>query len=60
MQKERFKSVHVDIEKGIYEVNGERIPDRCSKFSLEFEDGVWSLAVTASKLYTNSDQKIME
>ena len=55
-QKEKFRSIHVDIKKGIYEINGEKIPDRCSEFSLEFKDGEWSLMITTSKLYTNSDR----
>lgn len=58
--KEKFRSVHIDIEKEIYEINGEKIPDRCSEFSLEFENGEWSLMITTSKSYTNSGQVIKE
>lgn len=57
MEKKKFKSVHIDIEKGIYEINGEKIPDRCSKLSLEFNNGEWSLLITTSNLYTSSDQQ---
>lgn len=58
--RERFESVHIDIEKGIYEINGEKIPDRCCELLLEFDNGEWSLMVTTSKLYGNSDQMIKE
>lgn len=52
--------MHIDIEKGIYEINGEKIPDRCCELLLEFDNGEWSLMVTTSKLYGNSDQMIKE
>ena len=55
---QKFWAAYFNIEKGIYEINGEKLPDRCSNFSLEFENGEWSLMITASKLYTNSDQTI--
>lgn len=57
INKEIFKSVHIDLEKGIYEINGEKIPDRCSGFLLEFENGEWSVDITTSQSYSNRYKK---
>ena len=56
-EKKKFKSIHVDTEKRIYEINGEKIPDRCSKLSLEFDNGEWLLLITTSNLYASSAQQ---
>ncbi len=36
---EKFKSIHIDIEKGIYEVNGRDISESGCALSLKYENG---------------------
>lgn len=43
---EKFRSINIDVEKGIYQVNGEDIGNNASRLKLEFEDGEWSLEVS--------------
>ena len=48
-----FKSIHIDTEKGIYQLNGENV-QRVRHLELEFENGKWSLLVTKDELYKQS------
>lgn len=57
---ENLKSIIIDVEKGIYEVNGEDIGKDTSELHLDFENGVWSLAVTRDMQFTTSDKQITE
>ena len=53
MEKKRFKSIHIDLEKGIFEINGEggkRITEL--SFSWNPEDG-FELVVSVDELYTS-------
>lgn len=55
---EELKTLTIDVEKGIYEVNGRDISGSCSEFHLEFENGHWSLKITEDRLYSTNDQFI--
>lgn len=52
---EKFRSINIDVEKGIYQVNGEDMGSDTSRLKLEFEDGEWSLEVTRDHRFTTSD-----
>ena len=52
-----FRSVNIDLEKGIYEVNGKDISKSGKELHLCFEDGSWSLVVSEETIYS-SDHKI--
>ena len=52
MEEKRFKSIHIDLEKGIYEVNGES-GKRITGLNLSWtpEDG-WELELSVDEIYT--------
>ena len=52
-----FRSVNIDLEKGIYEVNGRDISKSGKELHLCFEYGSWSLVVSEETIYS-SDHKI--
>jgi len=59
-----FKSVHIDLEKGIYELNGVDISkEPISKFAIWFDNGTWlasyDIAVTfeSKKAVSNDTTK---
>lgn len=54
METQKLKSVIIDVEKGIYEVNGKSIASGCSELTLEFKEGKWSLALTEDSIYSTS------
>ena len=44
MDKKSFKSIHIDLEKGIYEINGQSIKgESITELHLYFENGKWEL-----------------
>lgn len=43
--KKLFKSIHIDLEKRIFELNGEKM-EQVSGLALEFHDGKWHLHIT--------------
>lgn len=51
MTTEKFKSIHFDLERGIYEINGDKV-DRVRALSLTWdsEEG-WVLDVTKDETY---------
>ncbi len=51
MEEKRFKSIHIDLEKGIYEVNGEKV-ERATKLDLSWapEYG-WELLLSVNQVY---------
>lgn len=57
---EELESVHIDIEKGIFEVNGRDISKSGSSLELTFKNGNWSLMVTEDTIYNTSDQGARE
>lgn len=48
-----FKSLYVDAEKGIFEVNGEKI-ENVSAFSAAFKDGEYGLMITRDDMYASN------
>lgn len=56
----KLKSVLIDVEKGIYEVNGKSIGSGCSELTLEFKEGEWSLALTRDFRYSTNKSVIAE
>lgn len=53
-QKEILKSIHIDVDNGIFEVNGEDISADTSYLNLIFEAGVWSLVITRDTVYASA------
>ena len=43
--EENFKSIHIDLENGVYELNGRDISEICYDLELRFHNGKWSLTV---------------
>lgn len=50
MEAKTFKSIHIDLEKGIYQINGEEVP-KVSHMELLFEKGIWSLVISRDEFY---------
>ena len=51
-----FKSIHIDVEKGIYLLNGGDMK-YISHLDLEYENVKWSLSVTKDELYLQAATK---
>ena len=60
MEQEKLKTLRIDIDKGIYEVNGRDISNIGTYMNLIFEDGNWSLMVTENKFYSALCHEIKE
>lgn len=60
MRVEQFKSIHIDLQKGIFEVNGRDISKSGHKLSLECSNGEWTLVVSEDTLYTTNVRKTKE
>lgn len=56
VERKPFKSIHIDIDKGICLLNGKAL-SMVSRCNLEFNNGKWSLLITRDELYS---QKISE
>lgn len=56
VERKPFKSIHIDIEKEIYLLNGEKVP-MVSRIDLEFNNGKWSLLITRDELYVQETTK---
>lgn len=50
VERKRFESLHIDIEKDEFLLNGERM-EMVSRIDLEFNNGKWLLLVTRDELY---------
>lgn len=50
IERHEFKSLHIDIEKNEFRLNGEDM-QLVSRIDLEFNNGKWSLLVTKDELY---------
>lgn len=48
----QLKTLVVDIEKGICKLNGIDISKNTSELHLDFENGMWTLAVTQTTTHT--------
>lgn len=42
-KESKLKSVYFDLEKNVFEVNGEPLPNDCDELHLSFEYGQWVL-----------------
>lgn len=60
MNKKELRSLHIDVENGIYQLNEMDISKSVSRLELVFEDGIWSLMVTEDSIYTTNDHAIKE
>ena len=56
---EEFHSLRIDLDKGIFEVNGRNISSSGKELHLHFEKGMWSLVVEEDTVYS-SDRQIKE
>ena len=52
MKNKKFKSIHIDLERGIYEINGENV-ERITALNLNWipDDG-WALNISLDEIYT--------
>lgn len=57
---EKFESVHIDVDKNIYKVNGRDISKSGRYLELTFENGHWSLMISEDTFYSTSDQDVKE
>lgn len=53
LETKKFESIEIDITKGIYILNGERMKG-ISELHLEFSNLEWTLLVTQDKLYSQT------
>lgn len=55
MEDKKFKSIHIDLEKGIYEINGEN-EKRITQLNLSWtpEYG-WELELSVDEIYTSRE-----
>ena len=51
MKKEVLQSLVIDVERGVYQLNGVNIDDNTSELHLDFENREWSLQVTQDQTY---------
>lgn len=56
-KKEVLQSLVIDVERGVYLLNGVNIGDNTSKLHLDFENGEWSLRVTQDQTYETRNVK---
>lgn len=52
MDIEELKSVYLDVEKGVLEVNGQKLKN-VTEFSMTFNDGEFGLSVTHDDKFTS-------
>ena len=57
MKKEVLQSLVIDVERGVYQLNGVNIDDNTSELHLDFENGEWSLQVTQDQTYETHNVK---
>lgn len=55
---EKFESLHIDINKGIYEVNGRDVSKSGKNMKLTFEDGKWTLEISEDSFFTSNEKVI--
>lgn len=52
---EKLKTLHIDVDKGIYELNGRDISKTGTRLLLLYENGEWSLELDETSSYHTSD-----
>jgi len=55
MESKLFESLHIDVKKGEFLLNGEDMKE-VSHLELEFNNGEWSLLVTRDEFYKQAEQ----
>lgn len=55
MESKLFESLHIDVKKGEFLLNGESMK-AISHLELEFNNGEWSLLVTRDEFYKQAEQ----
>ena len=58
MSKE-LKSIHMDLDKKIFELNGKRL-EKCSFLNIRYENGIWSVEITKDEIYKSPMDHVME
>jgi len=51
VEVKEFKTLEIDVSKGVYRLNGETIDGLVSRLDLEFDNGKWSLLITKDEFY---------
>lgn len=59
MTAEKFKSIEINLEKGIYKLNGKEMTG-VSNLQLSFSNGEWSLMITNDMLFETAPKKTRE
>ena len=54
MESKLFESLHIDVKKGEFLLNGEKLKE-VSHLELNFFNGKWSLIVTRSEIYKQAE-----
>jgi|GEM_PF-4542274 len=57
--KNTLKSIYLDLDKGVYLLNGEDISDNVKMLCLRFDNGIWSLQIEQT-VYFCSDPEPKE
>lgn len=53
VERKRLNSLVIDLEKGIYLLNGEDMKG-VSRLDIEFDNGNWTLLVTKEEIYVQA------
>ena len=59
MNLHRFNSIHIDLDKGIYELNGEKM-ERVTALELTLDATKWSLDINKSETYVQGSRNTKE
>lgn len=51
---EQFHSIRIDVDNGIYEVNGRNVSETGKYLNLTFEKGMWSLMISEDHLFNTA------
>lgn len=53
VERKKFESLTIDIEKNIFSLNGEDM-NGVSRLDIDFDNGRWTLLVTKDEIYTQA------
>ena len=57
LKTEMLQSLVIDVERGVYQLNGVNIGDNTSELHIDFENGEWLLRVTQDQTYETRSGK---
>lgn len=57
VEVKKFNSLHIDINNGVYELNGEKM-EGVTELSLNWEDGEWVLNISKDEIYSRPTAKV--